>query len=420
MSYRDSKMILADMGTGKTAITLTHIVDILPANVLIIAPLRVCELVWEQEAKQWEHTRGLTFSKVLGTGKQRVAAMDKQANVHLINIENTQWLIKHYDLKRFDTIIFDELSLWKGGGKRFKAIWRHVRHAQRIGLTGSPVTNGLLKIWPMVKLIDEELLPKTREGFKRKYFYPTDYMQYNWEPLPFAQEKILAELDEITFRIENDLSSMPELVYDPIRVKLPPQVLKQMRKFEREQVMEIGAGSLTASSAAVLTGKVQQMSNGRIYDEDGNDIFVHKAKVDACKGLVESLNEEPVIIAYTYNHDLVGLKEAFPEAPVMGDDLNAELVAAWNCGRIPVILGHPGAFGHGLNIQKGGHHLIWFGLNWDLDYFDQTIARLWRHGQMSEGVFIHILIGDDTIDESIFEALRDKRDVQQVMLDYYT
>jgi hypothetical protein len=408
------------MGTGKTIITLTHVLDN-PEKTLNIAPLRVSQLVWRQEASDWEHTQGMNLQLATGNAATRATALERDADMHLINIENVQWLMANYDLTRWDRIIFDELSLWKGGGKRWKVIRKLLKHMQRIGLTGTPAANGLLGVWPMAKLIDETMLSRTREQYKRKYFYPTDFMQYDWQPLPFAEKAIFDELKPCIFRIENDKSEMPELVVNPVRVIIPPSVHKLMDRLTRHHIMELDGKELTAASAGVLTGKLQQISNGRVYEDDSKEsLFLHDAKLNACVELVDELMGEPVIIAYTYQHDLIALREAFPDAPVIGeDDDNEALMNEWNEGKVPVMLGHPGAFGHGLNLQHGGHTLIWYGLNWNLDYFDQTIARLWRSGQRSDSVFIHVLIGADTIDETIFTTLHEKADVQRAMLDWY-
>jgi hypothetical protein len=382
--------------------------------------LRVARLVWRQEAAEWEHTQDLDIRVAAGLSPAlRADTLETPADLHVLNFENTQWLVDNYDLTRWDRIIFDELSLWKGGGQRWKAIRKKVSHARRIGLTGTPASNGLLGVWPMAKLLDESLLQRSRDQFKRAYFYPTDYNQYNWAPLPFAQEQIFEALAPITFRIENDKSEMAELVMNEIKVELPLKAHTLIKRMTRDFIADLEGTELSAASAGVLTGKLQQITNGRVYTEDREHQFVHDAKVKACIELVDSLAGSPCVICYNYQHDLYALREAFPEAWVVGEGDDSEMIERWNAGRIPVLLGHPGAFGHGLNMQRGGHHLIWYGLNWNLDYFEQTIARLWRSGQRNDSVFVHVLVGLDTIDEDIFIALRDKASVQQAMLDYY-
>jgi SNF2 family DNA or RNA helicase len=418
LAEHKKSILLADMGTGKTAVTLTHIVDY-PKPTLIVAPLRVAEIVWHQEAAEWEHTQHLTFSHILGDKNKRTKAMTADADVHVVNIENIVWLMEQYGLEHWGRIVLDELSLWAGGGVRFKKIRNKIKNHECVALTGTPIANGLLKIWPMVKMVDHTLLPRSKETFKRTYFYPVDYQQYDWRPLPFAEKQIFDEIAPIIYRMENDLSQMAELVYNPIKVSLPAKAIKLMDDLKTDFMTHLDGEILTAASAGVLTGKLQQVCNGAIYTEDREILPIHRAKIDACKELVDSLVGEPVIICYNYKHDLAALKTIFPHAPVVGEEHTDTLMAMWNAKTVPVMLGHPAAFGHGLNIQQGGHHMIWFGLNWSLDYFEQAVARLWRSGQRSHTVFNHLLIADGTIDEVIYQALKDKADVQRAMLDYY-
>lgn len=413
--------LFASMGTGKTIITLTHLVQQGKEKTLVITTKRVAELVWEQEAAKWEHTRHLTFSHVMGTPMQRISALGTDADIYLMNIENTQWLMAAH-LLGFNTLVLDELSLWRGGGKRWKALLEFAHRTPRIiGLTGTPAPNGYLQLWPQAELIQKGMLWRNKTRYKNEYFYPTDYQRWNWALIPGKEEEILARMAPYVMRITNEELDMPELVYNRIPVKLPANVQRQIKTLAKDFIVEVEDDEIVAENAAVVLGKIHQFGQGMIYVTDGTT-HLHDAKLDAVKELVEDMQGEPTLIAYRYHHDRTRLQTAFPDAGHLGAGVSKEdaleTVQEWNQGKMPVLLIHPDSAGHGLNLQGGGHHIIWYGLTWDLDKFDQLNARLFRQGQSHETVFVHLLLAGD-LDRVIADLLIKKDISQQKVLKYF-
>ena len=423
LAEQPEALLLADMGTGKTVITLTHLSKY-KYRTLVIAPLRVCQLVWAQEAASWLHLKHLTFSHVLGSPIQRRKALTSEADVYLINPENIEWLIKEgFKLDEFDLVVLDELSLWRGRGKRWKALNKMRYNIKRIiGLTGTFTPNGLQGVWAQMQLISPGSLGRTYTGFLNTYFYPTDFNRWNWELKAEAEPRITQLIEEYVHRISASQLKMPELVMQRVQVELPEKVGKLCRTLIREGLVEIDDDVIVAESAAVASNKVTQIANGRVYDVDRRVIEVHTAKQKAVKEVVADMQGSPVLIAYNYQHDVTALFEMFPDAELLGSNTSSHeaerIINAWNAGEVPVLLGHPASMGHGLNIQAGGHHVIVYGLTWNLEYFQQLIARLARQGQQAATVFVHLLCAGP-LDNTIADALINKADVQQAVLDYF-
>lgn len=414
--------IFGDMGIGKSVITLTHLEEQGNWPVLVLSTKRVVDMVWRQEAEQWDHLKGLTFSLVAGTAKERAEALAVKADIYLMGVSNIQWLISSQH-PYFKTIVLDELSLWKGGGARWKLLRPLAMSVDSvIGLTGTPASNGYLDLWAQMELIKPGVLGRTKSMFRQKYFYP-DQNGFTWNIKDFAEELILDAISPVVLRMTNASVGMPEIRYNLIPAPMPQLATDLIKGFKKEGLLYVNEGRVIADSAAIAVNKMAQMTNGCVYDEDGDVQTMHTAKVDACRELVDNMQGQPVLIAYNYKHDESTLLSAFPGAVVMGASMRSEdagdAVDRWNAGEIPIMLIHPGSAGHGLNLQKGpGHHLIWYGLPWSLDYFEQLIGRIHRQGQRAAVVYVHVLISG-VMDTIIYNALRGKRDVQRSVLDYF-
>lgn len=427
LSQHPHAVLGADMGTGKTITTLTHIVNH-GHKTLVVAPKQVAGSVWAEEAAKWSHTCHLRFSKILGTREQRARAMNVDADIYVINVDNIIWLITENrqwmaDMD-FDLLVLDELSLWKATGKRWKTLIKdRDKFPNRIGLTGTPAPNGLLDLFPQIQMIAPGTLGRTKTAYKQRYFYCMDPYGWKWQVRPWAPSVIYRKLADVMLRITNEELDMPALNVQRVPVELPSSTTKLMRELRHEGVIDVGDATVSAESAAVLAGKLMQLSNGAVYvdDEERRWEIVHDEKIKATKHIVEELQGSPAIIAYSYRHDLERLQLAYPDAPVISSDMSEtelnEVITQWNAGEIPVMLGHPASMGHGLNLQQGGHHVIFFGLTWNLEHYEQLIARVYRQGQQSRHVFIHLLCAG-AIDTRVADALIAKADVQQALLDF--
>ena len=415
--------LMADMGTGKTITTLTHLA-LNGSKALVIAPLRVAETVWAEEARIWKHTKDMTFSHALGTPKQREAALARKADVYVINVENAMWLVKEHAqfLRSIDVLVLDELSLWKSTGKRWKSLYS-VRDVFKsvIGLTGTPAPNGLLDLWPQMEMIKPGMITRTKTQYKQHFFFPVDPNGWKWMLRPNADLKIYRKIEPYVIRVSNDQLDMPELNVQRVAVPLPDAVTDMLTELKHEGVVDLPTTQIVAENPAALVSKMMQISNGAVYDDQQRPHFVHEAKLKAIRELVEELQGAPVLISYQFKHDLSALKRAWPDAPVLGGEntaaRNNEIVRDWNAGKIPVLFGHPAAMGHGMNLQEGGHHVIFYGLTWNLEHYDQLIARVYRQGQQSRHVFVHLLCASD-IDNRVADALIRKANVQQELLNY--
>ncbi len=406
--------LFLECGLGKSVITLSAINEMLyldVAKVLVIAPLRVAETTWTDEIKKWDHLRHLRIAKVLGNQANRLEALKADADIWVINRENVSWLVNHYGAKwPFDMVIIDELSSFKSSkSQRFRALRKVRPFIERIvGLTGTPAPNGLLDLWPQLYLLDRgERLGRTLSAYRERYFVPGKRNQvtiFSWEPKPFADEVIQAKISDICISMASkDWMDLPERIDRKVQVKMPEKAYKQYRKLEKDWLLPLVDGDITAGNSAVVGGKLLQLANGAVYDEHQQVKVIHNSKLDALMDIIEALNSKPVLVFYTYKHDLLRVQEKvrkqYPKLnvkPLKG----AEDIDAWNQVRIHVLLAHPASAGHGLNLQSGGSTIVWFGLPWSLELYQQGNARLHRQGQ-KENVIVHHLIAKGTIDEQV-------------------
>ena len=420
--------LLLEMGLGKTVSVLTAIQALLydyfdVSKVLVIAPLRVAQSTWSGEIEKWDHLRGLRLSKVLGNEKQRIEALNQPADLYIINRENTEWLVNYYGRKwPFDMVVIDELSSFKNPkSKRFRAL-RKVRPLIKrvVGLTGTPAPNGLIDLWSQIYLLDQgERLGKTLTGYRDRYFDPGRRNQnivFEWVPKPFAEERIYEKISDICVSMKaEDWLRLPERIDNVIEVELPEKAKNQYNQLEKNLILPLLDSDVTAANAAVLTNKLLQMANGAIYDEFGEAKEIHDTKLEALEEVVEAANGKPVLVAYSYRHDLDRIKNRLRKYnPRMLD--NDQDVRDWNAGKIQVLLLHPASGGHGLNLQAGGNIIVWFGLTWSLEWYQQTNARIHRQGQ-TERVIVHHIVAKGTMDEQVLKALTGKAATQEDLME---
>ena len=416
--------VLLDMGLGKSVITLTAIEELMHdrfevSKVLVIAPLRVATNTWPSEIKKWNHLHGITYSVAVGTEAQRKAALAKKADIYIINRENVQWLIEKSGVPfDFDMVVIDELSSFKSGqAKRFKSLVKMRPRVKRIvGLTGTPSSNGLMDLWAEFRLLDMgERLGRYIGQYRRAYFVPdkrNGEIIYSYKLLPGAEEAIYKRIGDITISMKSaDYLKMPKCVINEVPVWMEPHQKDLYDQLKQEMVISLKESEINAANAAALSGKLLQMANGAVYDGMGEPFLIHNEKLNALEDLIEGANGKPVLIAYWYKHDLDRIKARFDVREIKTD----RDIADWNAGSIPVAVIHPASAGHGLNLQAGGSTLIWFGLTWSLELYQQTNARLWRQGQ-TDTVVIHHIITRDTIDEDVMAALRKKERTQASLI----
>lgn len=417
--------ILLEMGLGKSVITLTAIFDLtldsfLIRKVLVIAPLRVARDTWPAEIEKWDHLNGLTYSVAIGSEAQRKAALLQRAQVYLINRENVDWLINDSGIPfDYDMVVIDELSSFKSHtSKRFRALRKVRPNVKRIvGLTGTPSSNGLMDLWAEIGILDMgQRLGRYISHFRNAYFVPDKRNQqiiFTYKPKPGAEEAIYRLISDITISMKNtDYLKLPDLVINEIPVLLSEDERQQYEIMRSEMVLSIKGKEIDAVNAAALSNKLLQMANGAVYDGNGGVIRIHDRKLDALEDIIEAANGKPVLIAYWYKHDLERIMERFPAIQLD----NAESIKRWNDGEIPVAVIHPASAGHGLNLQAGGSCLVWFGLTWSLELYQQTNARLWRQGQ-KDTVIIHHIVAKDTIDEQVMKTLKRKDKTQTALID---
>ena len=413
--------ILLDCGCGKTVITLTAIKDLRPGKVLVICPIRVAQ-VWADEIAKWEHLQGLRFSIAVGTVSERKYALEQDADIYIINRDVVPWLVETYANKwKWDMLVLDELSSFKNHqAKRFKALLQIRPKVKRIvGLTGTPSSNGLMDLWAEYRLIDlGERLGRFIGQYRRFYFRPdktNGIIVYSYKPLPGAEEKIYKRISDITISMRcTDLLKMPELISIPYEVNLSPKEQAAYNELKEELVL----GEITAANAAVLSGKLCQMANGSVYDDEGKMVNIHSRKLDALEDIIEAQCGKPILVAYWYKHDLDRIEERLRELGVRYAKINnQDSINRWNAKQIPVGLIHPASAGHGINLQSGGNTLVWFGLTWSLELYIQTNARIWRQGQVSRTVVIQHIITKGTVDEQILKALQRKEVTQDSLME---
>lgn len=412
--------ILLDMGLGKTSITLSAVSDLLfdsfeVSKVLVIAPLRVAKTTWKDEIQKWEHLNILEYSIVTGTEAERLSALNKQADIYIINRENIQWLVDKSGVEfDFDMVVIDELSSFKSWqSKRFKAFMKVRPKVKRIvGLTGTPSSNGLMDLFAEFKILDMgDRLGRFIGQYRNTYFLPdkrNGQVIYSYKPLPFAEKEIYNKISDITISMKaKDYLKMPELIINNIEVEMSCKELKLYNKLKSDMVLDIDGKELDAPNAAALSNKLLQMANGAVYDDNKAVVEIHSQKLDALEDLIEAANGKPVLVAYWYKHDKDRIMQRF-----QAEEINTSAdIDKWNKGEMPVALIHPASAGHGLNLQQGGSTIVWFGLTWSLELYQQLNARLYRQGQ-KETVVIHHIITKDTIDENVIKAL-EKKDLSQ-------
>ena len=422
--------VLLECGLGKTAITLTAIDGLMfdsfdIRKVLVIAPVRVAKMSWPDEIEKWDHLHGLRYSVAAGTEAERIKALKEPADIYLINRENVQWLVEKSGIPfDFDMVVVDELSSFKNHqAKRFKALMKVRPKVKRIvGLTGTPSSNGLMDLFAEYKLLDMgERLGRFIGQYRSAYFRPDKAngpVVYSYKLLPGAEDAIYARISDITISMKSaDHLKMPELVNSRYMVHLDKNELLKYAKMRGELILKLPKGEVTAANAAALSGKLVQMANGAVYSDDGDHERIHDRKLDALEDIIEAANGKPVLVAYWYQHDLERIVERLAELKVDSCRLDKEQsIRRWNEGDAPVGLIHPASAGHGLNLQSGGSILVWFGLTWSLELYQQTVARLWRQGQENTVSVIHI-IAAKTIDERIMDALEAKDNTQKALIE---
>ncbi|HEM3485528.1 DEAD/DEAH box helicase [Streptococcus suis] len=422
--------VILDMGMGKTATTLSAVNELMfdrfeVTRVLVIAPLRVANTVWSDEIEQWAELRHLRYSKIVGTPKQRKVALQKDADIYIVNRENLPWLVEQCSpYFKWDMVVIDELSSFKSWqSKRFKAFMAMRPYMKRIvGLTGTPSSNGLMDLFAEFKVIDGgERLGRFIGEFRSRYFEEgrrNGNIVYEYIPMDYAECQIQDKISDITISMKAlDYLDMPELISTKKLVRMSEKEKEKYSQFKKEYVMsELDGLEVTAANAASLTNKLVQLSNGAVYTDDHTVVALHEQKLDALEDILESANGEPVLVAYWFKHDLARIIDRLEKLKVKSRVLKTEEdIREWNKGNVPVGLLHPAGAGHGLNLQKGGHNLVWFGLTWSLELYQQTNARLWRQGQEAETVVIQHIVTEGTIDEEILKALENK-DAQQERL----
>lgn len=417
--------LLLDMGLGKTSITLTAINDLLfdsfeVHKVLVVAPLRVARDTWSAEIEKWEHLRELRYSIVVGTEQERISALRTPADIYIINRENIQWLVEESGLLfDFDMAVIDELSSFKNHqSKRFKAFMKIRPKLKRIvGLTGTPAGNGLMDLFAEFKLLDMgERLGRFIGQYRNAYFQPdkrNGMVIYSYKPLPDAEQRIYDKISDITISMKAaDHLAMPELVSTEYTVQLSEKEREKYDRLKKDLVLSTEDNEVTAANAASLSNKLSQMANGAVYSDDESVIEIHDRKLDALEDIIESMNGRPLLVAYWFKHDLERIRKRFEVREIR----SSEDISDWNSGKIPVALIHPASAGHGLNLQSGGSTLVWFGLTWSLELYQQTNARLWRQGQTADTVVIQHIIAKGTIDEQIMKALKAKDTTQAALI----
>lgn len=419
--------LFLEMGLGKTVITLTAVnrfmyEDLSITKTLVIAPKRVAESVWSDEVAKWEHLDHLKLSIVLGTAAQRIKALQQPADIYVINRENVVWLVNYYQSRwTFDMLVIDELSSFKSPrAMRFKAL-RMVRPkvSRVIALTGTPAPNGLIDLWSQMYLIDQgERLGKSVVNYKQQYFFAeraAGHIVYKYGLRVGAQEEIHNRVKDICISMKSkDYLELPDVVESVIPIRLTKEVQARYEAFEESQVIKFADESeISAINAAALTNKLLQFANGAVYFDDGTYHVVHDEKIEALKEIIESSQGNTVLVAYSYRHDLDRILKAIPQARKLEKKSD---VADWNEGKIPVLVAHPASAGHGLNLQDGGHIIVWFGPTWSLELYQQFNARLGRQGQKFK-TFIYRIIVKKTMDEDTVIAIDRKATGQNDLME---
>lgn len=421
--------LFLDMGLGKTVITLTVVNDLMynrfdVAKTLVIAPKKVAEMTWSTEAQKWDHTKHLRIASALGSEMKRLRALNTNADIYVINRENVSWLVNHYKNKwPFDMVVIDELSSFKSHqAKRFKDLKCVRPHIKRvIGLTGTPSPNGLMDLWAQVYLLDQgERLHRRIGEYRAHYFdsYQVDASgRQNYAEKPDANAAITEKLKDLCISMSaEDYLDLPDLVINPVWVHLDDRAKKAYRELEKTMILSMPDGDISVTSGAALSNKLLQLCNGALYDEEREVRHIHDCKIDALLETIEQLNGQPVLLFYSFQHDKMRILDALPKRLRVRELKTTKDQQDWNNREIDVLLAHPASAGYGLNLQDGGNHMIWFGLNWSLELYQQAIKRLHRQGQRQK-VIVHQLLVKGARDEDVARVLLDKGDVQQALID---
>lgn len=421
--------LLLDMGMGKTVVSLTAADKLLNdyfavRKVLVIAPLKPAKETWLPEIKKWDHLQHLTTSLVIGSKQSRVAALEQDADIYIINRENVAWLTNELssigNAWDFDMVVIDELSSFKSSkSQRFKALKKYITLSKRVvGLTGTPAPNGLIDLWSQIYLLDSgERLGRTVSGYRERYFLPDKRNQttiFSYKPKEESEKAIYDKISDICVSMSaEDWLEMPERIDTVQHIKLSDKELKLYEEFEKEQYLEFINGQVTAATAAALTNKLLQFSNGAMYLDDGSYKVTSDKKLEALAEIVDTSQGQPILCFYSYRHDCERILRKFKGAKKLE---SADDIRDWNDGKIPLLLAHPAGAGHGLNLQTGGNIIVWFGLTWSLELYQQANARLYRQGQKNS-VIIHHLVTDGTVDKRVLDSLQGKREVQDELLE---
>lgn len=423
--------VLLDMGLGKTVITLSAVADLLldsfqVSRVLVVAPLRVARDTWPAEVKKWDHLSALRISVAVGSETERRMALTRDADVYVINRENVQWLVEKSGVAwKWDMLVVDELSSFKNPqAKRFKALMKVRGKISRVvGLTGTPASNGLMDLFAEYRLIDKGVrLGRFITRYREEFFRPdktNGMVVYSYKPLPFAEEEIYRRISDITISMKSvDFLDMPEKVLSENLVYMDERESKEYEKLKNDLVLELDGEEVTAANAAALCQKLSQMANGAVYTDDGKTKVFHERKLDALEDMIEAANGQPVMVVYWFKSDLSRIEERLTEKGITFEKLDdSDSIERWNRGEIPVLLLSPASAAHGLNLQSGGSCIIWFGLTWSLELYQQTNGRLWRQGQKAKTVVINHIITKGTIDERILSVLKSKDATQEEMIE---
>lgn len=417
--------VFLSCGLGKSVITLTAINDLLfdsfeVRKVLVIAPIRVATSTWPSEIRKWDHLKDLTYSVVVGTERMRLLALERRADIYITNRESVEWLVERSGVPfDFDMVVIDELSSFKSHqAKRFKALLKVRPGVKRIvGLTGTPSSNGLADLWAEFRLLDlGERLGRYITQFRQRWFVPdkrNGAVVFSYKPIEGAEDAIYERISDITISMRSaDYLNLPECVMNEVVVDMDEKEKKIYETFRKDMVAEIGGKEIDAVNAAALSGKLQQLSNGAVYDQVDSYITIHDRKLDALEDLIEGMNGRPVLVAFWFRHDAERIKARFKVREIRTE----KDIDDWNRGEIPVAIIHPASAGHGLNLQQGGSTLVWFGLTWSLELYLQTNGRLHRQGQ-KETVIIHHIITRGTVDEKVMAALKKKEGIQDALME---
>ena len=423
--------VILQMGLGKTVCTLTAIEHLIydtfeVSKVLIVAPLRVAKVTWSDEIDKWDHLSHLTYSVAVGSEKERLLALKKKADLYMINRENLQWLIEKSGLPfDYDMVVLDELSSFKSWqSKRFRAFMKVRPKVQRVvGLTGTPSSNGLMDLFAEFKCLDMgERLGRFITQYRNAFFIPdrmNGQVVYSYKLRPFAEEEIYRRIGDITISMKAlDHLKMPELIENRYPVYMDDGEKQQYESMKKNLILPyLENEAITAANAAALSGKLCQMANGAVYSDEGSVAHIHDRKLDALEDIIEAA-QGPILLCYWFKHDLERITRKLDELKVEYARISSDgSIRMWNEGKFQVGLIHPASAGHGLNLQAGGNHIVWFGLTWSLELLEQTNARLWRQGQRAETVVVQYLVTAGTIDERILDAISKKEKDQNALID---